>query len=57
VDRKPERAIQAKVRDFKKIIQKMMMKKQKQKTEASQFKWKNALCAGLQMAISAKVFD
>ena len=37
-----------------------MMKKQQQKTEASQFKgvkWKNALCAGLQVAISAKVFD
>jgi len=57
VDWKPERAIQAKVRDLQKIIQKMMMKT---KTEASQFKWvewKNALCAGFQMATSAKVVE
>jgi len=62
VDWKPERAIQAKVRDLqKKIIQKNDdEKKTKTKTEASQFKWvnwSNALCAGLQMATSAKVFD
>ena len=57
MDWKPERAIQAKVRDLQKIIQKMMMKT---KTEASQFKWvewKNALCAGFQMATSAKVVE
>jgi len=77
VDRKPERAIQAKIRGIQNIYSrwienpkgrsrqklgifknntKMMMKT---KTEASQFKWvkwKNALCAGLQMATSVRLF-
>jgi len=84
MDRKPERAVQAKIRGIKKIYswwienpkgrsrQKLGIfrrkkntknndeKKEKTKTEASQFKWaewKNALCAGLQMVTSAKVFD
>jgi len=39
VDWKPERAIQAKVRDLKKKQYKNDDKKKKTKTEASQFKW------------------
>ena len=67
MDWKPERAIQAKVRDLQKNNTKKWWWKKKQqknktktKTEASQFKWvkrKKSLCVGLQMETSVRLFD